>query len=208
MKLRHSEAETKLREEISIHEQAACPPNPIFASQRKIRCSENPQSAGIFYRKRTSYLLLEETDYAGIPCFTPCSIYPCCPEPAGRHVMATCRFRFLRWSSSSAGSPPVVDRAALEDPLLVAKSLQALARRRSNNTGAWKGHLQRALQVAHKADAQAAARVLNACSRSPLGELATQVAEAYQDRAQRLLPQSSARQLATAANAMARRGKL
>ena len=68
---------------------------------------------------------IQETDYAGIPCFTPCSIYPCCPEPAGRHVMATCRFRFLRWSSSSAGSPPVVDRAALEDPLLVAKSLQA-----------------------------------------------------------------------------------
>eukprot|EP00435_Cladocopium_sp_Y103_P003916 s2034_g1.t1 len=96
------------------------------------------------------------------------------------------------------------DRAALEDPLLVAKSLQALARRRSSNLGAWKGHLQRAQQVAFMADAQAAARVLNACSRSPLPELANEVAEAYQDRARRLLGQSSARQLATAANAMAR----
>ncbi|CAL1153063.1 unnamed protein product [Cladocopium goreaui] len=96
------------------------------------------------------------------------------------------------------------DRAALEDPLLVAKSLQALARRRSSNLGAWRGHLQRAQQVAHMADAQAAARVLNACSRSPLPELANQVAEAYQERARRVLGQSSARQLATAANAMAR----
>ncbi len=40
--------------------------------------------------------------------------------------MATCRF--LRWasSSSSAVPKPVVDRAALEDPLLVAKSLQVV----------------------------------------------------------------------------------
>ena len=58
-----------------------------------------------------------------------------------------------------------LDRAALEDPLLVAKSLQALARRRSANLGAWKGHLQRAALVVGQADAQAAARVLNACSR-------------------------------------------
>ena len=43
------------------------------------------------------------------------------------------------------------------------------------------------------------------CGRSPLLELASEVAEAYQARAQRLLPQSNVRQLATAANAMARR---
>ena len=42
---------------------------------------------------------------------------------------------------------------------------QALARRRSVNRGAWQGHLQRALQVVKHADAQCAARVLNACSR-------------------------------------------
>ena len=45
-------------QEISIHEQAACPPNPIFASQRKIRCSENPQSAGIFYIQEADILSL------------------------------------------------------------------------------------------------------------------------------------------------------
>ncbi|CAK9100050.1 Hypothetical protein (Fragment) [Durusdinium trenchii] len=97
-----------------------------------------------------------------------------------------------------------LDRVAFEDPLLVAKSLQALARRRSVNRGAWQGHLQRALQVVKHADAQCAARVLNACSRSPVQDLANEVADAYQDRAKRLLGQSNVRQLATAANAMAR----
>ncbi|CAJ1424290.1 unnamed protein product, partial [Effrenium voratum] len=90
-----------------------------------------------------------------------------------------------------------------EDPLLVAKSLQALARRRSQNLGAWRGHLQRAKSALRRADAQCAARVLNACSRAPLPE-AAEVAEAYGARLARLLPQSNARQLATAANALAR----
>ena len=61
------------------------------------------------------------------------------------------------------GSLVCVLRAACRLPPV--SFCEALARRRSQNLGAWRGHLQRAKSALRRADAQCAARVLNACSR-------------------------------------------
>ncbi|CAE8639085.1 unnamed protein product, partial [Polarella glacialis] len=135
---------------------------------------------------------------------------------SGTAVSSTCSFgstqRLPRKQQSGDEEAPVTaprPATGQEDSSIASKSLQALARHRSSNEGAWRAHLQRAAEACEKADAEGAARVLNACSRSPLlsagdSSAAQQVAQLYAERAGRLLPQSNSRQLATVANALAR----
>lgn len=92
--------------------------------------------------------------------------------------------------------------SALADSSLVAKGIHALARRRTLNVGAWHAHMDRAQSACAGADAAAVCRVLNACCRAPVD--CGVVAKLYMERAARLLPQCSSRQLSIIANALAR----
>eukprot|EP00439_Symbiodinium_sp_Y106_P023032 s6137_g2.t2 len=175
MKTRHGDAESKLRE-------AQGSAREVFGlALRRRRWSRCLKEAWkVRHRFHRHSLPLKHFEELGQPCSTLGASRPMRPVPVALRLPLSAQLRSCS------------DRAAVGDPSLAARSLQAVQA------------LHGSIMVRH-ADAEGAARVLNACSRSPLpDETAVEVARLYVERATKLLPQSNTRHMATVVNAMAR----